>query len=291
MYMKYYEVDFNIKPENNDAEDILTALSGDAGFESFNNEEGILKGYVQRDLFDEQTLVNIIFDFPIKGLNISYKITETEDRDWNEEWEESGFQPIIIDKRCSIHDTHHMPDKVMPIDITIDAKLAFGTGTHETTRMIAESILDKKLDGYNVLDCGCGTGILSFIASKCGANSITGYDIDEWSVRNADHNAKINSIENFKTFHGDCTLLAENKELIKRGPFNLVIANINRNILIHDMPWFKDVMKKDGQLILSGFYQVDAEIIIRRALEFGISFLEKKVNNDWCCCIFQSLLS
>lgn len=289
--MKYYEVDFNIKPANNDAADILAALSGDTGFESFNHEEGILKGYVQRDLFDEQALKRIISDFPIEGLSITYKVKEAEDRDWNEEWEESGFRPIIIDERCSIHDTRHLPEAVMPIDITIDAKLAFGTGTHETTRMITECLLNKNVKGYSVLDCGCGTGILSFVASKCGAESVTGYDIDEWSVRNAEHNANINSVENFKTFHGNCTLLTENEELINRGPFNIVIANINRNILIHDMPWFKGVMKEDGQLILSGFYEADAEIVIQRASEFGLVIIDKKIDNDWCCCVFQLSVS
>ena len=179
----------------------------------------------------------------------------------------------------------------MPIDITIDAKLAFGTGTHETTRMIAECLLNKKLKGYSVLDCGCGTGILSFVASKCGAKSVTGYDIDEWSVRNAEHNAKINSVEDFRTFHGNCTLLTENEELINRGPFNIVIANINRNILIHDMPWFKGVMKEDGQLILSGFYEADAEIVIKRASEFGLAMIDRKIDKDWCCCVFQLSVS
>ena len=289
--MKYYEVDFSIKPANNDAADILAALSGDTGFESFDHEEGILKGYVQRDLFDEQALESIITDFPIEGLSITYEVKEAEDRDWNEDWEESGFSPIIIDGRCSIHDSRHLPEELMPIDITIDAKLAFGTGTHETTRMITECLLNKDLDGYSVLDCGCGTGILSFVASKCGADSVTGYDIDEWSVRNAEHNAEINSVENFRTFHGNCTLLTENEELINRGPFNIVIANINRNILIHDMPWFKSVMKEDGQLILSGFYEADAEIVIKRASEFGLTIIDKKIDNDWCCCVFQLSVS
>jgi len=289
--MKYYEVDFSIKPANDDAADILAALSGDTGFESFDHEEGILKGYVQRDLFDEQALERIITDFPIEGLSITYEVKEAEDRDWNEEWEESGFSPIIIDGRCSIHDSRHLPEELMPIDITIDAKLAFGTGTHETTRMITECLLNKNLDGYRVLDCGCGTGILSFVASKCGADSVTGYDIDEWSVRNAEHNAEINSVENFRTFHGNCTLLTENEELINRGPFNIVIANINRNILIHDMPWFKSVMKEDGQLILSGFYEADAEIVIKRASEFGLTIIDKKIDNDWCCCVFQLSVS
>ena len=289
--MKYYEVDFSIKPANNDAADILAALSGDTGFESFDHEEGILKGYVQRDLFDEQALESIITDFPIEGLSITYEVKEAEDRDWNEEWEESGFSPIIIDGRCSIHDSRHLPEELMPIDITIDAKLAFGTGTHETTRMITECLLNKNLDGYRVLDCGCGTGILSFVASKCGADSVTGYDIDEWSVRNAEHNAEINSVENFRTFHGNCTLLTENEELINRGPFNIVIANINRNILIHDMPWFKSVMKEDGQLILSGFYEADAEIVIKRASEFGLAIIDKKIDNDWRCCVFQLSVS
>ena len=280
--MKYYEVDFSIKPANNDAADILAALSGDTGFESFNHEEGILKGYVQRDLFDEQALERIISDFPIEGLSITYKVKEAEDRDWNEEWEESGFRPIIIDERCSIHDTRHLPEAVMPIDITIDAKLAFGTGTHETTRMITECLLNKNVKGYSVLDCGCGTGILSFVASKCGAESVTGYDIDEWSVKNTEHNSILNGVNNLNVMEGDVSVLSH-----ICGVFDIVMANINRNTLIQDLPKLKEVLNVDGIIILSGFYIDDYSFLIDKAKELGLSEYNKNDLNDWCMIAFK----
>jgi ribosomal protein L11 methyltransferase len=291
MNMKYFEVDFNIKPVNRDAADLLESLAGDAGFESFDDNGNNLKGYVQRDLFDEATLTSVISNFPIKGIDIDYKVKEAEDRDWNKEWEEEGFEPIFIGNLCVIHDTKHLPKLSLSIDITIDAKLAFGTGTHETTRMITDELLSRDISKCSVLDCGCGTGILSFVAAKRGAEKVTGYDIDEWSVKNAMHNASINNIKDFKAYLGDCTILSKNQEIINRGPFDIVIANINRNILIHDMPWFYKVMKKGGILILSGFYQEDANIIEKKAKEYGLKRIKVKEKKEWCCCVFQSLSS
>lgn len=291
--MKYFEVDFSITPANRDAVDLLSALAADTGFESFDNSESSddeLKGYVQCELYDEDSLISKIKNFPIKGTHIEFLVRTAEDRDWNESWEEEGFEPVVIDHRCVIHDTRHLPAEQYPIDVIIDAKLAFGTGTHETTRMIASTLLDMHLNGLHVLDCGCGTGILSLIAAKCGAN-VTGYDIDEWSVNNAMHNAEINNITDYSVFCGDCTLLNKNKDLLRRGPFNVVIANINRNILIHDMPWFTNVLTKGGTLILSGFYESDASMIKQRTSEFGLTLTTCKTDGDWCCCIFQSSLS
>lgn len=286
--MKYFEVDFNINPQNSDANDLLAAMAGEAGFESFDDNSGTLRGYVQRSLFDETALKSVISNFPIKDICITYQVREVEDHDWNEEWESEGFEPIFIGNDCVIHDTRHLPNQALPIDITIDAKLAFGTGTHETTRMITDELLSRNVSKCSILDCGCGTGILSFVAAKGGANKVTGYDIDEWSVDNAMHNAEINHIKNFKAYLGNCDLLADNQNLIRRGPFDIVIANINRNILLHDMPWFRRVMKEKSTLILSGFYVKDANAIEQRANKLGLKLIRTKEENEWCCCVFQS---
>ena len=155
---------------------------------------------------------------------------EAEYRNWNEQWENEGFEPIVIDGRCIIHDTKHPAGDKAPdsptLDITIEARQAFGTGTHETTRMIVGELLKMDLKGKRILDCGCGTGILGIVASKCGASEIVAYDIDEWSVENARHNAKLNGVKNMEVLEGDRNVLSH-----VSGVFDVVLANINRNIL------------------------------------------------------------
>ena len=199
--MKYFEVDFTISPYSADASDVLAAMAGEAGFETFEETETGLKGYVQQSLFDVSELKTALEDFPFEDTTISYDIREAEDRDWNEQWEQEGFEPIVISNNLVINDGRHLPDDSLfathssqLTSIEIDAKLAFGTGTHETTRMICSTLLDLKPEG-RVLDCGTGTGILSICALKLGAQEAIGYDIDEWSVDNARHNAVINQVD------------------------------------------------------------------------------------------------
>ena len=207
--MKYFEVEFTINPMSADASDLLAALAGDAGFETFEEAENGLKGYVQQSLFDEDALRSCIADFPIEGISIIYNVREAEDRDWNEQWEQEGFEPIIIPP-LAIHDGRHLPEVESEISIEIDAKLAFGTGTHETTRMICKELISTvpELEEVRVLDCGTGTGILSIAALKLGASEAVGYDIDEWSADNARHNAVINRVdERFTSLLGDASVI------------------------------------------------------------------------------------
>ena len=265
--MKYFEVEFTILPFSTDAADLLAAIAGEAGFETFEETSTGLMGYIQQDLLDVSTLQTSLNDFPFEGISISYDIRPAEDRDWNEQWEQEGFEPIVVkcgmrnvegemwNEECPvivIHDGRHLPE-VMPtgaIPIEIDAKLAFGTGTHETTRMICSELISfhiphstfhnqepsfhiphSTFHKIRVLDCGTGTGILSICALKLGAAEAIGYDIDEWSVDNARHNAVINQVDDrFTSLQGDASIL--NKV---EGNFNLVLANINRNILLADM--------------------------------------------------------
>ena len=284
--MKYFEADFTISPYSPDAIDLLADIAGEAGFESFEVTPTGLKGYVQQQLFNPMLLDFGIADFPIECVDITYDIHEAEDRDWNEQWEQEGFEPIVIPPSLVIHDGRHLPDDSYLTSIEIDARQAFGTGTHETTRMICSTMLelkDQKLAGARVLDCGTGTGILSICALKLGAAEAIGYDIDEWSVDNARHNAVINQVDDhFRSLLGDASIL--NKV---DGTFDLVLANINRNILLSDLPAFREKMSDRALLILSGFYTSDTTMLISKAETLGLTLQKQREDHDWACLVFS----
>lgn len=299
--MKYYEVDFTIMPCSQDAQDILSALAGEAGFETFEETATGLKGYVQQTLFDEEVLKLVLEGFPFENLTITYSIQEAEDKDWNEQWEQEGFEPISLplppskrEGNLIIHDGRHLPTAVdaQPSDIChqssdimieIDAHLAFGTGTHETTRMICSTLLEMELAGTRVLDCGCGTGILGICALKVGAASVVCYDIDEWSADNTRHNAVINRVDDRLTaLCGDASVLSSFS-----AEFNVVLANINRNILLNDMANFRRVMAPKAQLILSGFYKNDCALLESKAQSLGLSLKATRTDGDWACLLFS----
>ena len=283
--MKYYKVDFTIQPCSQDARDILAAMAGEVGFETFEESEEGLTGYVQQALFNQEALDQTIEYFPIVDTRILYKVTEAEDKDWNEQWEQEGFDPIIIDDgKLVIHDGRHLPHSQRStlnaqLSIEIDAHLAFGTGTHETTRMICATLLKEELKGKKLLDAGCGTGILGIAALKLGADRVTAYDIDEWSSDNTRHNAVINQVDDRMTILcGDATLLDDIDE-----HFDYVVANINRNILLQDMERFLQVMAKDSKLILSGFYTEDIPLLEAKGQELGLTMERQREDNHWAC--------
>ena len=296
--MKYYEVAFTLTPYSADACDVLAAMAGDVGFETFVETETGLTGSVQQALFDEQALQKSLEDFPFDGVSISYDIREAEDKDWNEQWEQEGFEPIEVRSKMEdgrgviIHDGRHLPKVISDQDIAIeiDAKLAFGTGTHETTRMICATLQELFTIHYSlfttlkVLDCGTGTGILAICALKLGAKEAVGYDIDEWSVDNARHNAVINRVdERFTSLLGDVNILKE-----VEGSFDLVMANINRNILLADMPMMHEKMAPGARLILSGFYTADIPMLTEKAQSLGMTLAAQKEDNEWACLVFQN---
>lgn len=282
--MKYFEVDFQLSPLSQDACDILAALTADAGFESFEETQHGIRGYVQQPLLDRQALEDIVNNFPIMGTNIIYTISETEDKDWNEQWEQEGFEPIIVgNNRLAIHDGRHLPSQPADISVEIDARLAFGTGTHETTQMICEWMLDMPMKDLRVMDAGCGTGILGIVALKLKASHVTAYDIDEWSSDNTRHNAVINHVDSqLSVYCGDASLLDS-----KTADYDLVLANINRNILLNDMPHFCQIMKQDAKLILSGFYTEDIPLLEARGKELGLTLTGTKNRDKWASIIMQ----
>ena len=282
--MKYFEVDFQLSPLSQDACDILAALTADAGFESFEETQHGIRGYVQQPLLDRQALEDIVNNFPIMGTNIIYTINKAEDKDWNEQWEQEGFEPIIVgNNRLAIHDGRHLPSQPADISVEIDARLAFGTGTHETTQMICEWMLDMPMKDLRVMDAGCGTGILGIVALKLKANHVTAYDIDEWSSDNTHHNAVINRVDSqLSVYCGDASLLDS-----KTADYDLVLANINRNILLNDMPRFCQIMKQDAKLILSGFYTEDIPLLEARGKELGLTLTGAKNRDKWASIIMQ----
>ena len=283
-----------MQPCTQDAQDILSALAGEAGFETFEETATGLKGYVQQALFDEEVLQQVLEGFPFENVALTYSIQEAEDKDWNEQWEQEGFEPISLplppSKRKGnliIHDGRHLPSDISlqpsSIMIEIDAHLAFGTGTHETTRMICSTLLEMELAGTRVLDCGCGTGILGICALKVGAASVVCYDIDEWSADNTRHNAVINHVDDHLTaLCGDANVLSGFS-----AEFNVVLANINRNILLNDMERFRSVMAPHAQLVLSGFYKNDCALLESKAQSLGLSLKATRTDGDWACLLFS----
>ena len=292
--MKYYEVIFTITPLSEDTCDIVAALAGEAGFESFETCDDGLRGYVQQQLFDPEMLKSIIDSCPFPGLTVSYTVKEAENRNWNAEWEQKGFEPICLPLPSShgnghlvIHDGRHMDNLCLleesdRIEVEIDTHQAFGTGNHETTRMMCNALLDFNLKGCNILDCGTGTGILAITALKLGAESAVGYDIDEWAVDNARHNAVINNVDDsFTILHGDASVL---NNVDKQ--FDIVVANINRNILLADMQAYTTKMVPGASLLLSGFYTEDITMLTECANALQLHLVAKREDNNWACLRF-----
>lgn len=288
--MKYYVANFDIECAEEmlqPARELLSAAACEAGFEAFEDTDNGIAGYVQRPLYDKEALDAAIVDYMPEGTQVTYNIEEVPDQDWNQGWEDQGFEPIGVSDHLVIYDAKHTDMSMFAGDdgvmrIFIEARNAFGTGTHQTTRMILRRLLGMDLTGKSVLDCGCGTGILGIVALRLGANRVLGYDIDEWSSENAKHNAALNGVENLDVLLGDASVLDGVKE-----EFDVVIANINRNILLNDMTAFRSHLKTGGRLILSGFYETDVPMLEQAAQSNGLTIIDVVTDGEWACAMFE----
>ena len=278
--MKYFEVTFTTSPCNETVNDVVSALAGEIGFESFVEWENGVQAYIQQSLFDEEALKSMVADFPLPDTKIEYTIVEAEDKDWNEEWEKNFFQPIVIGDRCCIHSTFHKDTPQTEYEILINPQMAFGTGHHETTSSIISELLEADLQGKSVLDMGCGTSILAILASMRGAGPITAIDIDDWCVNNSRDNIALNGIDNITVEWGDANLLKG------REPFDVIIANINRNILLADMAQYVACMHSGSELYMSGFYIQDIPVIQEKAESLGMEFIHHREKNNWAAVKF-----
>ncbi len=291
--MKYLVATFIIdSPEDlgQVTRDLLAEAAGEVGFEAFEETVEGLAGYVQTTLFSRSALDSAIAGLQLPGVKITYDIAEVVDQDWNADWEEQGFEPICVENKCVIYDAKHTDKQVSSEEcarlgcmaLFIEAKQAFGTGTHQTTRMVLAELLSSDLHGFAVLDCGCGTGILGIAASKAGASRVVAYDIDEWSVENAKHNAAINGVSGLQVLLGDGSVLDGLQDM-----YDVVVANINRNILLADLPRFFRRMKKQGRLILSGFYESDIPMLSAEAEKLGMYEVRRYTDEEWACVVYQ----
>jgi ribosomal protein L11 methyltransferase len=278
--MKYLEVTFTVTPTSETANDIIAALAAELGFESFVESPQGTIGYVPAHLFDEQALTDTLTDFPMPDTHITFTSCEMEDKNWNEEWEKNFFEPIVVDSRCVIHSTFHKDYPKADFDIIINPQMAFGTGHHQTTRLIISYLLDIDLQDKTVLDMGCGTSILAILASMRGAKALTAIDIDEWCVNNSIDNFALNHIDNIKVFQGDASSLAA------EGPFDIIIANINRNILLADMQYYVARMNEGAEIYFSGFYENDLPLIQAEAERLGLRYLSHRVEKEWTAAQF-----
>ena len=271
----------------NVAQDILAQALAEIGFDAFENDGNMLSAYIQRQFFNEERIVSTIKEFPIDDIHISFVTELMEDKNWNETWENEGFDPIAINQQLIVYDAKHkVPDATLlssyKISIGIDACQAFGTGTHQTTQLMLGLMSELQMDNLNVVDAGCGSGILSIAASMMGAKSIVAFDIDEWSVRNTLHNAMLNGVSNIEAIHSDGDCLND-----YTAKFDVALANINRNILMQMMPLLAGCLKEDGHLFVSGFYLEDAPMLRDAAKEYGLKLLKQQSKNDWCAIHFR----
>lgn len=278
--MKYLEFAFRTTPCTETANDVLSAVLGEVGFESFVEASDGITAYIQKDLYNEVTLKEAISDFPLSDTQIEYTFQDAEDKDWNEEWEKNFFQPIVIGDRCVIHSSFHHDAPKAEYDIVINPQMAFGTGHHETTSLIIGELLDSELQGKSLLDMGCGTSILAILARMRGAAPCIAIDIDEWCVRNSLENIELNKVDNITVSQGDASALEG------KGPFDVVIANINRNILLNDMKQYVRCMHPGSELYMSGFYVDDIPVIQAEAARNGLHLVHHQEKNRWAAVKF-----
>ena len=296
--MKYFEVTCKICPFSQDAADILSAMLAEIGFESFSVEEDGLLAYIQQSVWSEDRMQEVVQNFCLPGVRISYTKAEAPDEDWNQVWEEEGFQPVLVGDEIVVHDVKHADVQQVKYDIVITPRLAFGTGSHETTRLILRTLAQLDLQGKHVIDAGTGTGILAIMAIKRGAASVFAYDIDEWSVENTKDNLLLNRIvyrdfkdlKDFKDLNdlsvtvaiGDSSVLEDCEKA------DLLIANINRNILLGDLPRFSKSIREGGRMILSGFYLEDIQALTEAAEKLGFSLLKVESEQEWAMLLFEA---
>ncbi len=281
--MKYYEFKFLTTPASEDIHDVLAAVLAEIGFDSFvpaDDGSGALLAYIKVAEYDKDNLEACISAFPLENVSIQFSFQEAEDKDWNEEWEKNYFKPLVVDGRCVVSSTFHKDVPTAEYAITIDPRMSFGTGHHATTSQMISEILDCDMQGKNVLDMGCGTSILAILACMRGAKQCTAIDNDEWCVTNSLENIELNHIDNINVMLGDASTLAD------KGPFDVIIANINRNILLADMRYYAERMTPGATLFMSGFYVEDIPIIREEAERLGLTFDHARDLNRWAAVKF-----
>lgn len=277
----YYKTTFKLEPYTQTESDILSSFLADSGYDSFESENNILTAYIKAELFSTEEIKRCINSYDFRS-KIDFSNEFIEGEDWNKKWEEEVFRPIVIDGKCTIYSAWHTSVPKSEYNIIINPKLSFGTGHHETTSMIVTKLLSMDLLGKSVLDMGTGTGILSILCSLKGANNICAIEIDPIAAENAKDNVKINNRLNVDVKLGDAQLLNESI-----GVFDLLLANINRNIILQDIASYASRLKNGGIMLLSGFYTQDVYMMLTEAASYNLRLVEEKENNNWALIVLE----
>ncbi len=271
--MNYLQYTFTVTPPQPGSE-ILIACIADLGFESFENTDNGFVAYIPETIHPDDEIKNISYD----DFSFSFTCKKIEQVNWNEEWEKN-FDPVMIGENCCISAPFHHLEKKFKHNIVIMPKMSFGTGHHDTTWLVCKNMLDLDLKNKKVLDMGCGTGVLAILAKQLGANAIVGIDIDDWSVENAIENCSRNNCSDIKIIKGDGKAIEDH--------FDVILANINKNILKAELPVYAQHLNKNGYLILSGFFKTDSEELIALATQHSLSLFKQENKNDWAVLLFK----
>lgn len=275
--MDYQKIALQLQPDNQELRDIAMAILGENGFESFVETETEIEAFIPQQNYNKVELEALDFS-PL--FTFTFKEELIPDQNWNEVWEKNYFQPLLVANKCLIRAPFHTDYPNAEFEIVIEPKMAFGTGNHETTSLMIEWILESAIEGKKVLDMGCGTGILAMLASMKGAQHITAIDIDKWPYESTVENCEINNCKNVTAFKGDAALLGEEK-------YDIIFANIHKNILLEDMEKYNLVLNSNGSLYMSGFYKNDLEDIVDKAKTLNLTLIGHKARNKWVAAAFQ----
>ena len=279
---EYIEVAMVITPFSEENAEIVTAEISELPFESFSTEGDLLKCYIQKELYDPQALKVVMSGLDYPNFSVEYSANLMPAVNWNAIWE-SQFTPIVVDGKCTIKASFHEGLKKTRFNITIDPKMAFGTGHHQTTFMMCRALLqnEETVRGKIVMDMGCGTAILAILAAKMKAAQVYGIDIDAIAAISAYDNARLNRVgTRIETYCGDASLL-------QRNSYDVFLANINRNILLQDIPTYAACIRKGGLLFVSGFYLEDMPMIVGMATSVGLNYVSHDSVDNWCCIKFS----
>lgn len=271
--MNFIQVNFSFEPFEEFMADILAAELAEIGFDSFVPGENGMQAFIPENKFDESSLKQLIADYPIE-VAVSYEIITVASKNWNEEWEKHYFEPIVIGDECVIHSSFHKNVPEARYDIIIDPKMAFGTGHHETTSLVIGEILKMDLTNKKVLDMGCGTAVLAILAAMRGATELLAIDIDNWCTENSLENIALNNVSGIEVKLGGA-------ELLEGLHFDIILANINRNILLADIEKYAACLSSGGKLFMSGFYKADIPVIEAEVNRNGLELIDFNEKNNW----------
>jgi ribosomal protein L11 methyltransferase len=277
--MQYIQVTFSFSRVEDYQKDVLIGELGNIGFNTFEDAPNGFAGFIDEASFDEDKLKEVLADFEGE-FDYTYAVAEIAAENWNEEWEKN-FEPLIIDNQCYVRATFHQPQPQYEYEIVIDPKMAFGTGHHQTTTMMMQYILSSEVQDKTILDMGCGTGILAILAAKRGAKKLVAIDNDEVCYLSTLENSALNNITNIEAACGG-------KEAIPELSFDVILANINRNILLDQIAVYAAVLRAGGSIFFSGFYESpDLDMIAKECGSAGISYVGHKKNGEWVAAHFK----